>query len=123
MKIHIESHDDYCDGVNRHPLTPLRLFGMVVLSLIASVVAIAIAIAILAYLILLGGVGTVSSLETTVHGSERSARASSRSRPVRTTPGGTALLDLSPVLIAGEGALPPAPGPRPDIPRRPGGAA
>lgn len=112
---------------DRHPLTPLRLVGMVVLSLLASVVAVAIAIAILAYLILLGGVGMASSLETTVHGSDRSARASSpRSRPVsEASPGGTAQLAISPRPDdRGEGVpRRRAPGPRPDFPRLPGGAA
>lgn len=113
-----------------HPLTTWRILLAVLIALAASVLAIILALAILAFFILSGGGRTGPTLETAVHGSDRSARASSsRSRPVsEASPGGTA--QLSPAgwvrqRPAGEGAPPagPAPGPLPDFPRLPGGAA
>lgn len=92
---------------DRHPLTPFRLVLAVALSFLASIAAIILALAILAFFILSGGGRTGPTLGTTVHPRNVVVASSSRSRPVsEASPDGTAQLR-----------------PRPDFSRRPGGVA
>lgn len=106
-----------------HPLTTWRILLAVLIALAASVLAIGLALALLFLSILSGGGTSGPTLGATVHTVVHAS--SSWSRPLACAlSGGTAQLESSPRPDdRGEGALPPAPGPRPDFSRRPGGVA